>query len=175
VRGYLALYQHRNDEARRALEYAASSLSGEARGEAIRILAFLRNGSEAELTAVAAAHLAAYQGYTVRAADLLVDRLRRAPVSSARPGIELWAGELALRGGALDRAEPILQTIPDRYPDSGEAPIAMLKLAEAKATAGQSAAAVQLLEDLIIKYPKSAITPIARRRLSELQGQVPKS
>lgn len=175
LRGYLALYRGRHDEARRALEYAAASLSGEPRGDVLRILGFLRNGNTAELMAVAAAHQAMYRGNPAHAAEILVDRLNGAPTSAARPGIELWAGELALRGDALDRAEPILRSIPERFPDSGEAPVAMLTLAEAKTTAGEPAVAMQLLEDLIMKYPKSAIAPIARRRLSELQGQVPKS
>jgi tetratricopeptide (TPR) repeat protein len=175
LRGYLALYRGEHEAARTELEFAAAALDGPARGVALRILAFLRKGNTAELMAVAAAHRASREGQPLRALDALAARLEGAPASEARPAIALWAGELAVAGGDLDRAESILRSIPERFPESGEAPVALVTLAEALAEGGREPAAVEVLEDLIVSYPGSAVTPIARRRLAELSGEVPRS
>lgn len=175
LRGYLALYRGQHEAARSELEFAARGLRGEARGEAIRVLGFLRDGNTSELLAVAAAHRLERQGEPLRAFEELLDRLERAPASRARPAILLWAGELALAAGAVERGEVVLRSIADRYPDSGEAPVALLTLAEALNERGRSDEAITLLEQVIVDYPDSALTPIARRRLAEVEQEVPRS
>ena len=174
-RGYLALYAGQYDEARVEFEVAAASLSGEERGEALRFLGFLRNGNEAELKAVAEAHRNLREKRPVRAFDRLMDGLRGAPSSRARPAILLWAGEMAAGAGATERTETVLRRIPELYPESGEAPVALVTLAEALAADGKPASAIEILETLILEYPESALTPLGRRRLAELKEEVPRS
>ena len=174
-RGYLALYAGQYDEARYEFEIAAASLSGEERGEALRVLGFLRNGNERELKAVAGAHRALQENRVDRAFDRLMDGLRGAPSSRARPAILLWAGEMAADAGSSERAETVLRLIPELYPESGEAPVALVTLAEALAADGRPLSAIEVLETLILDYPDSALTPLGRRRLAELKEEVPRS
>lgn len=174
-RAYLALYAGRYDEARAEFEVAAATLGGEERGAALRFLGFVRNGSEAELRAVAAAQRALMEGRRLQAFDRLMDGLGNAPPSSARPAILLWAGELAVEEGATDRAEAVLRRIPELYPSSGEAPVALVTLAEALAESGRPTSAIELLETLILEYPESALTPLGRRRLAEFKQEIPRS
>lgn len=175
VRGHMALYAGDFEAARRELEAAVSVSTGEERGAALRLLRFLREAHEGELRAVARAQRRVARGEYLAAAEGLVDDLAGAPVSAARPGLLLWAGELALGGNALDLAETVLATIPERFPESGEAPVALMRHGEALAAAGRTEEAQAVLERLIIDYPASALTPIARRRLAELQERVPRS
>lgn len=175
LRGYLALYRGEHERARSELESAARGLKGEARGEALRVLGFLRNGNTGELLAVAAAHRAGRRGEPLEAFEELMDRLDSAPPSTARSALLLWAGELALAAGAIDRAEPVLRSLRARFPESGEAPVALLTLAEALARQDRLSDAIALLEELIVEYPESALTPIGRRRLAEFQAEVPRS
>ena len=174
-RAYLALYAGQYDEARVEFEVAAASLSGEERSEALRFLGFLRNGNEAELKAVAEAHRALQENQQVRAFDRLMNGLRSAPSSRARPSILLWAGEMSAAAGATERAEAVLRRIPERYPESGEAPVALVTLAEVLAADGKLLSAIEILETLILEYPESALTPLGRRRLAELKEEVPRS
>ena len=173
VRGYLALCTGSLDEARAELEIAAQGLRGERRAEALRLLGFLQDGNERELQAVAAAYRVVLGGRPLEASQRLADGLARATPSSARPALLLWAGELAIAGGSLERGEEMLRRIPEHYPRSGEAPVALLMLAEALAVSAQPAEAAALLEKLILGYPESALAPIGRRRLAELRQQVP--
>ncbi len=176
ARSYLALYAGRYDDARAELEMAVAALIGEERSEALRFLGFLRDANALELDAVAAAHRARLQDRTLQAFEDLMSGLREAPVSPARPGLLLLAGELAIAAGSIDRAEPLLRGIPERYPKSGEAPVALMKLADAVVRdTRRRSEAIDLLESLILDYPESALTPIARRRLAELEQQVPRS
>ena len=174
-RAYLSLYAGQYDEARVEFEVAAASLSGEERGEALRFLGFLRNGSESELKAVAEAHRALQEDRPVRAFDRLMDGLRGVRSSRARPAILLWAGEMAAAADEFDRAEAVLRSIPELYPESGEAPVALVTLAEALAAHGKPLSAIEILETLILEYPESALTPLGRRRLAELKEEVPRS
>ncbi len=174
TRAYLALYDGRYAESRADFELAAATLRGAERSDALRLLRFLRDGSAAELRAVAAARRAQSDGRARDAFDALRDGLERAAPSAARPALLLWAGELALTAGALEAAEQALRDVWARYPESGEAPIAMMALAEALAGDGRTREAVALLEELIIEYPESALTPIGRRKLVELRDDVPR-
>ncbi len=175
ARGYLALYAARYEEALSEFEKAAVSLLGEERSDALRFLGFLRDANPAELETVAAAHRASLQDRPDRAFEKLIDGLRRAPASSARPGLLLLAGELAIDAGSIDRAETVLRRIVERHSESGEAPVALMILADALVRDRRQAEAIALLEELILDYPESALTPIARRRLAELRQQVPRS
>ncbi|MEE8551020.1 MAG: tetratricopeptide repeat protein [Gemmatimonadota bacterium] len=175
ARGYLALYEADLEKAEGEFEFAAAELTGETRSEALRFLGFLRNGNPRELEAVAVGHRAGLQGRWLQGYERLVEGLERTPASSARPAMLLWAGELAVRGAALERAEEVLRRIPALYPRSGEAPVALMTLAEALAERNRRPVAMELLESLILDYPESALAPIARRRLAELSGQVPRS
>jgi TolA-binding protein len=169
------LYAGRFDEARSGFEIAAAMLTGEERAEALRLLAILRSGSEAELRALATAQRARVEGRQREAVERLLDGLERTPASAARPALLLWAGELALGAGAIERAEEVLRHIPRVYPNSGEAPVALVTLAEGLAAQGRPSEAIALLEMLIIEYPNSALTPLGRRRLAELREEVPRS
>jgi tetratricopeptide (TPR) repeat protein len=173
--GYLALYEGRYEEARAGIELAGAELSGWERSEALRVLVFLKNGNEVELRAVADAHRSALQGRPLDAYRRLRQALDGVAPSSARPALLLWAGELAMAGGAVAEAEQVLRRIPERYPRSGEAPVAMMTLAEELAVSGRLSEAIALLEDLILEYPESALTPIGRRRLAELKEEIPRS
>lgn len=175
IRGGMALYAGDFEAAREELEAAVSVSTGEERGAALRLLRFLREAHEDELRAVARAQRRASRGEHLRAAEGLIDDLAGARRSAARPGLLLWAGELALEGDALELAETVLAAIPERYPESGEAPVALMRHGEVLADAGRTDEALALLERLIIDYPASALTPIARRRLAELQERVPRS
>jgi len=175
TRGFLALYGGAYDKARVEFEVAAAGLSGAERGEALRFLGFVRRASAAELEAVAKAHRALLEGQHRRVFDRLMDGLNEATASSARPAILLWAGELALNAGYVDRAEMVLRSIRERYPASGEATVALVTLAEALAAEGRLMSAIELLETLILEYPESALTPLGRRRMAELKDEVPRS
>jgi tetratricopeptide (TPR) repeat protein len=174
-RGHLALYTGRYEEARAELEVAAATLTGEQRGQVLRLLGLLRSANGQELEAVAAAHRAMIEGRGREAARLLSEGLETGPASAARPALLLWAGELAVAAGALETAEQALRGIPDSYPSSGEAPIALIRLAETLVAAGRQPEAIEQLERLILDYPDSALTPLGRRRLAELRQQVPRS
>ncbi len=173
--GYLALYDGRYADAQRELERAAAGLSGVERGDALRVLRFLRGGSEAEFRAVAEAHRALREKGPAEAHERLAKRLDDRTASSVRPGLLLWAGELALEAGEVGRAEEALRRVIERYPTSGEAPVALVTLAEALAAKGRRKEAIVLLEALILDYPDSALTPLGRRRLAELREEVPRS
>lgn len=173
--GYLALYDGRYADAQRQLERAAAGLSGAERGDALRVLRFLRGGSSAEFRAVAEAHRALREKGPAEAHDRLARRLDDRSASSVRPGLLLWAGELALEAGKVGRAEEALRRVVERYPASGEAPVALVTLAEALAAKGRREEAIVLLEALILDYPESALTPLGRRRLAELREEVPRS
>lgn len=174
-RGFLALYAGRYDEARTELEVAAAVMSGEGRGEVLRVLGILRAASRQELEAAAAAHRAASEGRQREAFRRLVDGLEGAPPSLARPALLLWAGELAIEAGDVEAAEKVLSGVPLSYPNSGEAPVALIRLAEALAAVDRRSEAIELLETLILDYPDSALTPLGRRRLAELKQEVPGS
>ncbi|MGD8698927.1 MAG: tetratricopeptide repeat protein [Gemmatimonadales bacterium] len=174
-RGFLALYAGRYDAARAELEVAAAVMTGERRGEVLRVLGFLRAANLRELEALATAHRAAAEGRQGEALRRLLDGLERSPASAARPALLLWAGDLALVAGDVEAAEEVLSTIPHLYPDSGEAPVALIRLAEALAAVDRQTAAIELLETLILDYPDSALTPLGRRRLAELKQEVPSS
>ncbi|UCF18371.1 MAG: tetratricopeptide repeat protein [Gemmatimonadota bacterium] len=175
TRGYLAVQAADYEEARSQLEIAAATLSGAARGDALRLLGFLRGGSRDELRAVAAAHLLVLRDEWLPAFDRLMRGLERAAPSEARPALLLWAGELAIKGRSVAQAAVVLRLISQRYPDAAEAPVALLNLADAYTAAGRSADAIIVLEELILKYPESALTPIGRRQLAELRDEVPRS
>lgn len=172
TRAYLALYAGSYDQARLQIEVAVEGLSGEQRAEALRLLGFLRDGVERELEAVATAHRLVLRDRPLEASQRLADGLARATPSAARPALLLWAGELAIAGGSLERGEEMLRRIPEIYPRSGEAPVALLMLAEALAGSARPAEAVALLEQLILEYPESAMAPIGRRRLAKLREEV---
>ncbi len=174
-RGFLALYAGRYDEARAELEVAGAVMTGEGRGELLRILGFLRSANRQELEAMAVAHRASTEGRRREASRRLLDGLERAPASAARPALLLWAGDLALAAGDIETAEEVLNAIPRSYPGSGEAPVSLIRLAEALAAVDRRLEAIQLLETLILDYPDSALTPLGRRRLSELREEVPRS
>jgi tetratricopeptide (TPR) repeat protein len=174
-RAYLALYAGRYDEARAALELAAAALTGAERNDAIRFLGLLRDGNEAELSAMASAHRALLEGERLKAFERLMEGLRDAPPSGARAGLLLWAGELAVEAGVPARAEAVLRRIPELYPGSGAAPVSLMKLAEALTAVGRRSDAIEVLERLILDYPESGLTPLGRRRLAELRGEVPRS
>jgi tetratricopeptide (TPR) repeat protein len=175
LRAYLALYAGEFDEARANFELAAVTLTGSARGDAIRLLRLLRSASEDELRAVSAAHLAVIQHEPKLAFERLMNGLDATRPSAARPSLLVWAGELALAAGEPRRAEQVLRSVPALYPESGEAPLALMTLAEALADAERRDEAIAVLETLIIDYPESALTPIGRRRLAELREQIPRS
>ena len=175
ARGYLALYAGRYEESLSEFEVAAASLTGGERSEALRFLRFASDASDGELEAIALAHRALLAGRPLEASDRLLDRVRGIPGSSARPAMLLWAAELALRVGEIDRGERVLRGIYESYPRAGEAPIALMLLAEALATVGRGGDAIELLEALVIDYPDSAMTPLGRRRLAELKEEVPRS
>lgn len=174
-RGHLALYTGRYEEARAELEVAAATLTGEQRGQVLRLLGLLRSANGQELKAVAAAHRAIAEGRSREAARLLSEGLEDGPASAARPALLLWAGELAVAAGDLERAEQTLRGIADLYPSSGEAPIALIRLAEMLTAAGRLPQAIERLERLILDYPDSALTPLGRRRLAELRQEIPRS
>ncbi len=175
TRGYLALYDGRYADAQRELEAAAAGLGGAERGDALRMLRFLRGGSKAELRAVADAHRARREKGPAEAYERLANRLDDGAASSVRPALLLWAGELALEARKVERGEEALRRIVERYPTAGEAPVALVTLAEALATRGRREEAIALLEALILDYPDSALTPLGRRRLAELREEVPRS
>ncbi len=175
VRAYLALYAGEYDEARTQFETAAATLTGSERSEAIRLLRLLRHASEPELEAVSAAHVALIQHQPAQAFERLLSGLEDARPSAARPALLVWAGELAIESGAVERAEAVLLRVPELYPESGEAPLALMKLAEALAAVDRKDDAIVILETLIIDYPESALTPIGRRRLAELREELPRS
>jgi tetratricopeptide (TPR) repeat protein len=174
-RGHLALYTGRYEEALAELEVAAATLTGEQRGQVLRLLGLLRSANGQELEAVAAAHRAMVEGHGREAARLLSEGLEGGPASAARPALLLWAGELAVAAGDLESAEQTLRDIPDSYPRSGEAPIALIRLAETLVAADRQPEAIEQLERLILDYPDSALTPLGRRRLAELRQEVPRS
>jgi predicted Zn-dependent protease len=175
TRAYLALQAGRFEEARVDLEAAAALLNGAQRGEALRFLGFLRKATDSELQLVAEARRLAQQGESREAFQGLVEGLDRTAPSEARPGILLWAGELAIQVTALDWAEGVLWEIPRRYPRSGETPVALMTLADVLAENGRKDDAIGMLEKLILEYPESALTPLGRRRLAELKAEVPRS
>jgi tetratricopeptide (TPR) repeat protein len=174
-RGHLALYTGHYGEARAELEVAAATLTGDQRGQVLRLLGLLRSANGQELEAVAAAHRAMVEGHGREAARLLSEGLESGPASAARPTLLLWAGELAVAAGDLESAEQTLRDIPDLYPRSGEAPIALIRLAETLVAVDRQPEAIDQLERLILDYPDSALTPLGRRRLAELRQEVPRS
>jgi len=174
-RGFLALYAGRYEEARAELEVAGAVMTGEGRGDVLRVLGFLRSANRQELEALAVAHRASAEGRRREAVQRLLDRLERSPASASRPALLLWAGDLALAAGDIETAEEVLGAIPRSYPGSGEAPVSLIRLAEALAAADRRVEAIRLLETLILDYPDSALTPLGRRRLSELREEVPRS
>jgi len=173
VGAYVALHDGDYDAARSRLEGAALAVPGTESNEAIRLLGILREGGDAELDAVAAAHRMLSRGRPGDAFDRLSRAMQRSPASPARPALLLWAGELALAAGDLAAAEEVLLEVERSFPGTGEAPVALMTLAEALAEDGRGAEAVEHLERLILGYPDSALTPIARRRLAELREEVP--
>jgi len=175
VSAYLALYAGEYDEARTNFELAAATLTGADRSEAIRLLRLLRHASEDELRAVSAAHVAVIQHEPGVAFERLLGGLQDARPSAARPALLVWAGELAIEAGMIERAEAVLRRVPDLYPESGEAPLALMTLAEALTEVDRRDEAIAILETLIIDYPNSALTPIGRRRLAELNEEIPRS
>ncbi|MGD8868470.1 MAG: tetratricopeptide repeat protein, partial [Gemmatimonadales bacterium] len=74
-RGFLALYTGRYDEARAELEVAAALMSGEGRGEVLRVLGFLRAANRPELEAVSAAYRATAKERRREALQSLLDGL----------------------------------------------------------------------------------------------------
>jgi tetratricopeptide (TPR) repeat protein len=174
-RGFLALYAGRYDEARAELEVAGAVMTGEGRGDLLRVLGFLRSANGQELEAMAIAHRASAEGRRREASQRLLEDLERSPASAARPALLLWGGDLALAAGDIETAEEVLSAIPRSYPGSGEAPVSLIRLAEALAAVDRRVEAVRLLEKLILDYPDSALTPLGRRRLSELREEVPRS
>ncbi len=169
----MALHAGDYQEAQAGLETAAQGLEGPERAHALRLLRPLRLGNAEEIQVVAQAQLALLEGRRLDAFRRLRDGLEGTPPSAARPGLLLWAAELALDANALSSAEPILHHVFDQFPNSGEAPVALLTLADALANEGRKDESVPLLERLIIDYPESAMTPLARRRLSEIRAEVP--
>lgn len=174
-RGFLALYTGRYEEAQAELEVAAALLSGEGRGEVLRVLGLLRAANRPELETVSAAYRAMVRERRREALQRLLDGLEDSPPSPARPALLLWAGELAIDADDLEVAESALGAIVQSFPNAGEAPVALLRLAEALAGADRSGEAMELLERLILDYPDSALTPLGRRRLAELKQEVPRS
>ena len=175
LRAYLDLHAGNFESARAGFDSAAATLTGAGRGEAIRMLRLLREASDAELRAVAAAHVAMLQSDPGSAFQRLMDGLERTPPSSGRPALLVWAGELAIEAESLEQAEGVLRGVVATYPESPQAPLALMTLAESLASAGRRDDAIALLETLIIEYPESALTPIGRRRLAELREEVPRS
>lgn len=175
ARGFLALYDGRYPDAQRDLEAAAARLSGAERGDALRVLRFLRGADKTELRAVADAHRALREKGPAEAYERLTRRLDDGSASSVRPALLLWAGELALEAKKANRAEEVLRRIVERYPAAGEAPVALVTLAESLAARDRREEAIALLERLILDYPESALTPLGRRRLAELREEVPRS
>lgn len=175
VRGQLALFAGRYAEARGELELAVTGIVGESRGPLLRLLGFLRDGNEGELEAVSQAYRAKIEGRPREAYRVMAAGLEAAAASSARPGLLVWAGELAVEAGAMTDAERLLRRVAERYPSSGAAPVALMRLAEALVAAGRPSEAIVVLETLILDYPDSAMAPLGRRRLAELREQVPRS
>ena len=176
ARGYLALHGRRYEEARAELEAAVIGLQAAERAAALRFLGFLRDANRGELDALAAAHAAALGGRPLVAHDEITRRIGDVPPSPARPGLLLWAGELAVEAGSLDRAEATLRQVGAEYAETPEAPIALMALAEALSVEpSRRTEAIEILESIILDYPDSAVTPIARRKLAELRRQIPHS
>lgn len=173
VRGRIALYEAKWDEARDALRIAASALTGVARTEAIELVSLLEACTPNECRALAAALRAIEAGEVAEGAARVLVLAKEE--SGARPGLLLWAARHA-QAARLPLAAPLLEAVLRDHPRAAEAPAALLGLAEmAAAEPGGVGRAQATLERLILEYPDSALVPLARRRLEELRARVPSS
>src|SRR5579884_3071195 len=180
VRGWIALYRGRLDEARHLFR-AAGPYAGDRRDatERTAMVALLAQVSRDSFPELGAGLLALARGDSARAIAALRDAAATLPpgAEGGRPDVLLVAARAAARLGEDGRrtALALFEEIVRTGGTGAAAPAAELEWARLLLARGETAAAVARLEHLILAYPGSAVVPEARRELARAKEAIPKS
>ena len=168
-RGYLLLEAGAVEEGRQSLLRAVTGLPPSEATPVIQFVGLLGRASPQGAPVLADAGVVAHRGEAARAARGLAAAVGRLAEEERAP-LLAEAARMADRGGEVEVAASIRETLLESHPDAPEVGEASLALARfrARSAAGVDEA-IRILEDLITRRPNSAVVPDARMELERLR------
>ena len=168
-RGYLLLEAGAVEEGRQSLLRAVTGLPPSEATPVIQFVGLLGRASPQGARVLADAGVVAHRGEAARAARGLAAAVGRLAEEERAP-LLAEAARMADRGGEVEVAASIRETLLESHPDAPEVGEASLALARfrARSAAGVDEA-IRILEDLITRRPNSAVVPDARMELERLR------